>query len=85
MKTKCQSCSSCGMPLENAEDYSLGDVTSSYCRYCTDATGQLFPFEQILKNNADYFQESQGITAPAALKMATDLLKNQPAWKSHGA
>jgi hypothetical protein len=72
------------MPMENAEDYSLGDTTSSFCQYCTDKAGKLLPFETILKANADYFQESQGLTPPAAIKMATDLLKSQPAWKNAG-
>jgi hypothetical protein len=82
MKPKCESCSSCGMPMENAEDFALGDTNSAYCRYCTDKSGKLLPFDKILKANADYFKESQGLTEPAALKMATDLLKSQPAWKN---
>lgn len=82
MKPKCESCSSCGMPMENAEDFALGDTSSAYCRYCTDKSGKLLPFEKILKSNADYYKESQGITEHAALKMATDLLKSQPAWKN---
>jgi hypothetical protein len=82
MKEKCQSCASCGMPLEKSEDYALGDTSQAYCVYCTDAKGQLLPFEKILKANANYYVESQGITPDAAMKMATDLLKNQPAWKN---
>ncbi len=85
MKPKCQSCASCGMPLEKNEDFALGDPSSSYCRYCTDKSGNLLPYEKILKANADYFKESQGLTDPAALKMATDLLLNQPAWKNREA
>lgn len=82
MKAKCQSCASCGMPMENKDDFALGDTSAKLCRYCTDESGALLPFEKVLKANADFFKESQGITEPAALKMATDLLKSQPAWKS---
>ncbi len=81
MNNKCKSCSSCGMPLENQEDFSLGNVHSDYCKYCTNENGQLLPFEQILLANANYFKESQGLTEQAANKMAHDLLKSQPAWK----
>ena len=84
MKPKCKSCSSCGMPIENPKDFSLGDTSSDYCRYCTDKSGKLLPYEKILKANADYFKESQGLTNEAAHKMATDLLKSQPAWKNVG-
>lgn len=81
MKAKCQSCASCGMPMENNEDFALSDPKSNYCSYCTDQQGQLLPWDQILKNNASYLKESQGLTDPAAQKMALDLLKSQPAWK----
>ena len=82
MKAKCESCNSCGMPLENAEDFALEDTSSIYCRYCVDKKGGLLPYETILKNNADYFKESQGLTDQAAAKMALDLLREMPAWRS---
>lgn len=82
MKPKCQSCNSCGMPLESKEDFALGDTSSQFCKYCVDSAGKLLPYETILKANASYFKESQGITEQAALKMTTDMLKTMPAWKN---
>ena len=79
---KCPSCSSCGMPMEKTEDFALANSASVFCRYCADDTGKLLPFEQILKSNSDYFKESQGLSEQAAMKMASDLLKSQPAWKN---
>jgi hypothetical protein len=73
------------MPLEKDEDFALGDVASPYCLYCTDKSGKLLPYETILKNNADYLKESQGLTDNAALNMAKSMLNEQPAWKHHGA
>lgn len=84
MKQKCESCNSCGMPLENKEDFALGNEESVYCKYCVDKKGELLSYETILKNNAHYYQESQGLTEQAAIKMAKDLLKTMPAWKSIG-
>lgn len=84
MKPKCESCNSCGMPLENKEDFAMGDTSSAYCKYCVDTKGQLLPYESILKANAQYFQESQGLTEQAAIKMTKDLLKTMPAWKNIG-
>ncbi len=84
MKPKCESCNSCGMPLENKEDFALGDITSQYCKYCVDLKGELLPYESILKANANYYRESQGLTELAATKMAKDLLVSMPAWKSLG-
>ncbi|MCC7404065.1 MAG: zinc ribbon domain-containing protein [Bdellovibrionales bacterium] len=84
MKPKCESCNSCGMPLESKEDFALGDTSSVYCKYCVDNVGQLLPYDTILKNNAHYYKESQGLTEQAATKMAKDLLKTLPAWKNVG-
>jgi hypothetical protein len=85
MKQKCESCNSCGMPLENQEDFARGDTSSIYCKYCVDSEGELLPYDTILKNNAHYYKESQGLTEQAANKMAKDLLKTMPAWKDVGA
>lgn len=82
MKPKCESCNSCGMPLENNDDFAMGDTSSIYCKYCVDTKGELLPYELILKNNVGYYQESQGLTEQAALKMTKDLLKSLPAWKN---
>lgn len=84
MKPKCESCNSCGMPLESAEDFALGDTSSSYCKYCVDKQGELLPYDTILKNNASYYKESQGLTDQAASKMAEALLLSMPAWKGVG-
>lgn len=84
MNQKCKSCNSCGMPMETNEDFALSNTSSDFCRYCVDNKGKLLTYEQILENNASYFQESQGITQQAAVKMAADLLKTQPAWKNKG-
>jgi len=81
MKAKCESCNSCGMPMQNLEDFALGDTSSTYCKYCVDQKGKLLPYDTILKNNAEYYVESQGLTEQAAVKMAKDLLKSMPAWK----
>lgn len=84
MKPKCESCNSCGMPLPNKEDFAMGDTSSVYCKYCVDPAGKLLPYETILKSNAHYYKESQGLTEQASLKMAKDLLQAMPAWKGIG-
>lgn len=84
MKPRCESCNSCGMPLKNDEDFSMGDTSGIYCKYCTDESGKLLSYDAILKMNADYFKESQGLTEQAAIKMAKNLLQSQPAWKNVG-
>ena len=77
---KCKSCGSCGMPMEKPSDFALGNPQAAYCCYCTDKQGKLFPYDQILKANAGYYVESQGVSAEAATKMAAEMLASQPAW-----
>ncbi len=81
MAEKCPACGSCGMPMEKPEDFALGDVTRPYCRYCTDAHGELLPYEQVLETNAGFYVDSQGVTRAAAIEMARAMLADQPAWR----
>ena len=85
MAEKCISCGSCGMPMEKPEDFALGDVTRLYCRYCTDARGELLPYEQVLAFNAHIYEDSQGVTPEAAMRLARDLLADMPAWRGRHA
>ena len=80
--SKCKACGSCGMPLEKAGDFALGDPNATLCHFCTDKNGKLLPYEKILAMNAQYYSESQGITLAAAAKLAEEFLKSQPAWKT---
>lgn len=78
---KCPACGSCGMPLEKPEDFALGDVTRPYCRYCTDASGELLPYEKVLETNASYYEESQGVKPDVAMRLAQAMLADMPAWR----
>ena len=81
MTKQCKSCHSCAMPMDKPEDFAPGHPGGDYCRYCTDSTGKLLPFEAVLKMNADCYVESQGLEPAAARQMALTMLKAQPAWK----
>jgi hypothetical protein len=70
------------MPMEKPEDFALGDVTRPYCRFCTDARGELLPYEQVLETNARFYVESQGVTPSAATAMAEAMLAGMPARRS---
>lgn len=70
------------MPLEKPEHFALGDTSRDVCCYCTDATGQVHPWEKILGMNVQYYQDSQGLTREAATTMAEQFLKTLPMWKN---
>ncbi len=74
---KMASCQSCGMPLKDAKPGEL------HCGYCTDASGKLKPFEQVLEGTTTgYFMGMQKMPRAEAEKAAREHLKKMPAW--HG-
>jgi len=78
---KCPACGSCGFPMETLEDHALGDTSRPYCRYCTDARGELLPYEKVLETNASYYEESQGVKPDVAMRLAQAMLADMPAWR----
>lgn len=83
MNTICNSCGSCGMPLVSPTDYALGDITQAYCTYCTDNQGFLKSYKAVLEGMTNYIVHSQGIDHTAAVTIATETLKDLPAWKNY--
>jgi hypothetical protein len=78
---KCPACGSCGFPMEKPEDFALGDTSRPYCRHCTDARGELLPYEKVLETNASYYEESQGVKPDVAMRLAQAMLADMPAWR----
>jgi uncharacterized glyoxalase superfamily protein PhnB len=73
-------CQSCGMPLTDAQPGQM------YCQYCTDESGRLRPFEQVLEGTiTGYFMGMHGMQRPDADKAARAHLSKMPAWASRGA
>jgi hypothetical protein len=67
--------------MEKPEDHALGDTSRPYCRHCTDARGELLPYEQVLEANASYYEESQGVKPDVAMRLAQAMLADMPAWR----
>jgi hypothetical protein len=69
--------------MRSADDFAGGKPDSAYCSTCGDDSGQLKPFEDVLRANADYLVRQQGIDLTAARGLARALLASMPAWKGH--
>ncbi len=80
-ESHCPSCGSCGFPMREPADFAGGIVGASYCSSCGDDTGQLKPYDEVLKVNADYLAREQGIDMTAARELARALLASMPAWQ----
>jgi catechol 2,3-dioxygenase-like lactoylglutathione lyase family enzyme len=71
------SCQSCGKPLADTKP---GDM---YCEYCTDESGRLRPYEQVLEGTTTgYFMAMQKMPRKDAEKAAVAHLAAMPAWKN---
>ena len=75
-------CQSCGMPMRNQEDFGGGQLDNTYCVHCTDAEGNLKPYEVVLQNMKNFAVRSMGVSEGEALKMAQEGMAKQPAWQN---
>lgn len=73
-------CESCSLPLVNPEDHGASDPTNPYCRYCTDATGGLRPYDAVLADFTALLVRTQGLTPAAAREASAGIMAAQPAW-----
>lgn len=80
----CPSCGSCGFPMRAPADFAGGKTDAAYCSTCGDERGQLKPYDDVLRANADYLVREQGLDPGAARGLARALLASMPAWKNRG-
>lgn len=55
-----KTCLTCGMPLNNKEDFAQEDENSEYCRYCVNPDGSLKSVEEIFLGGVEYFLQVLG-------------------------
>lgn len=84
-ESHCLSCGSCGFPMRTPADFAGGRIGAQYCGTCGDSAGQLRPYADVLRGNADYLVQEQGLDPGAATALARALLDSMPAWKGRGA
>ena len=69
-----QNCESCSMPIE----------TGRYCAHCTDADGNLQPFDERFERMIAWQQRKTPSATRAELEQATlAFMARMPAWRDH--
>lgn len=76
-------CIACGMPMNEASDFAMGDMEKDYCKYCARPDGTMQSYEEKLGSMTDFIVRTQGLDEQAANTMAKDMLSRLPAWKDH--
>jgi len=59
-------CISCGMPLEKAEHFPLGDESKEWCVYCARPDGSLKSYDEALAGMSGFIVQTQGLDPEAA-------------------
>ncbi|OGV89900.1 hypothetical protein A2Z41_00850 [Microgenomates group bacterium RBG_19FT_COMBO_39_10] len=67
--------------MDKPEDHGGGDANSPFCKYCTDAQGNLLPKDQVRTKMVQFYVQKQGKTQEEAEKLTDQLMSNMPAWK----
>lgn len=74
-------CQSCGMPMVRLEDHGGGRLDVHYCKYCTDAQGELKPREQVRQGMIDLMVTARRKSIEDAEKFVDNFMKKMPAWR----
>jgi len=75
-----KTCIACGMPMENASDYAMGDVEKDYCKFCARPDGSMQSYEEKLSSLTDFIIKTQGLDRQVAGSTAKAMLAKLPAW-----
>ncbi len=73
-------CESCSLPLVADADHGASDPTNRYCRYCTDASGVLRPYDHVLADFTALLVRTHGLNETAARETSAGIMAAQPAW-----
>ena len=76
-----KSCVSCGMPLQNTEDFPLGDTSKDFCLHCARPDGEMKSYDEALTGMTAFICQSQGLDESAAREAAKKLMAKLPAWR----
>lgn len=76
-----KSCIACGMPLEKAEDYPLGDTSRNYCVHCAHKDGTMKSYDEALAGMTKFIMWTQGMDEESARDAAQSHMQQMPAWK----
>lgn len=79
MSVDLEKCQSCGMPLTHESRRAETD----YCRYCTDDSGALQPFEERFERMTQWAIRKDGLDRNQAEKRTLEYMRTMPAWRDH--
>jgi len=76
-----KTCIACGMPMNNPEDFAMGDVTLDYCVHCARPDGQMQSYDEKLESLSAFIIKTQGFDKQVARDAARSMMAKLPAWQ----
>ena len=73
-------CIACGMPMQEKEDFAMGDPDKDYCSKCCRQDGSMQDYDEKLNSLTEFIVKTQGMDASAATNLAGDMMSKLPAW-----
>jgi hypothetical protein len=77
-----KTCIACGMPMQTAADFAMGDPAKDYCIHCARPDGSMQSYEEKLVSLSNFIIKTQGLDEKAALVAAKEMMLKLPAWKT---
>ncbi len=77
-----KTCIACGMPMNAAADFALGDESKDYCRYCARPDGTMQSYPEKLDGMTEFIVRTQGLDPTVARSTARAMMAQLPAWKN---
>ena len=78
-----KNCVACGMPMNKASDFALGDESKDYCVHCARPDGSMQSFEEKKESMINFIVKTQGLARESAEGAALSMMKKLPVWESH--
>lgn len=78
-----KTCIACGMPMQEAKDFAMGDTSKDYCLYCANEDGSMQNFQDKLAGMTAFIVKTQGLDPQAAENSARTMMSKLPAWKNN--
>ncbi len=76
-------CIACGMPMNQARDFAMNDMSKDYCIHCARPDGGMQSFEEKRESLACFIVKTQGVDQGVALEAAESMMKRLPAWANY--
>ncbi|MGH0054453.1 MAG: zinc ribbon domain-containing protein [Sphaerochaetaceae bacterium] len=75
-----KNCITCGIPMKEKSDFTMGDESKDYCVYCTNEDGTMHTFEQKKVGMTEFIVKTQGLDPVVAEDVALSMMRKLPAW-----